>query len=58
MPEPKAMLGMVLSEAVFRLTGFGPSKALCDEFAERVIEQADAVGQTLMLPATFPITGR
>jgi hypothetical protein len=57
MPEPKVLLGMILSEAVFRLTGFGPSRGLCDEFAERVLAQAETVGHPITLPATFPITG-
>jgi hypothetical protein len=40
LPSPE-ILGMMVSEAVFQLFGFGPSQDICKPFAERVIEEAD-----------------
>lgn len=39
-PDPKVALAMIISEASSRLTGYKPSKALCDEFADRVLQEA------------------
>jgi hypothetical protein len=44
------MLGMVISDLIFRAFGFGPSKNICDEFAGKVIEEAHAVGANLEMP--------
>ncbi len=43
------ILGMMFSEAVFRVTGFGPSRTLCDEFAGRVIAEAESVNHRITL---------
>jgi hypothetical protein len=43
----KEILGMVISEVIFRLTGFGPSRSICDVFAGQVIAEANAMHQDL-----------
>jgi len=40
-------LAMLLSEACLRFTGFGPSKILCEEFAEKITEQARSMNVSL-----------
>jgi hypothetical protein len=40
---------MIISDLIFRVTGFGPSKSICDPFAQQVIEQADELGYELRL---------
>ncbi len=44
------MLGMVISDMIFRVFGFRPSMSICDTFAGQVIEEAHAVGAQLELP--------
>ena len=46
----KDVLSMVISEAVFHLTNFGPSKSITDPYAEAVIAEAEKVHVTLTLP--------
>jgi len=47
--EDVEIFGMVLSEAVFRLTGFGPSKQVSNEFAQRILAEAKMVGYDINL---------
>ena len=42
---------MMVSQTVLVATNFGPSKALCDEFVDRVIEQAKEVGVEIEMEA-------
>jgi hypothetical protein len=44
------MLAMVISEMVFEMFGFGPSKSICEPFAQAVIAEAQAVNYPLELP--------
>jgi hypothetical protein len=62
LPDPQ-ILGMLVSECIFRLYGFGPSQSLCQPFAEQVIAEATRVGATRVIelspglydmPARFP----
>ena len=47
----KDMLSMIISDTVFRLFGFGPSKSITDPYAEAVIAEAEKVTHQLrMLP--------
>lgn len=46
-PEPKVVLGIILSEGCKRVTGFTPSKELCNEFADRVLQQARESGHEI-----------
>lgn len=46
-PEPRVVLGMILSEGCKRVTGFTPSKEVCDEFAARVLEEARDSGHEI-----------
>lgn len=46
-PEPKVVLGMILSEGCKRVTGFTPSKEVCDKFADRVLEEARDSGHEI-----------
>lgn len=39
-----AIVGMVVSEMMFRWSGFGPSRQLCDEFASKVMAEAKQGG--------------
>jgi hypothetical protein len=43
-------LAMVISEVIFQMFGFGPSRSICEPFAKEVIAQAQAVGHPLELP--------
>lgn len=40
---------MIISDLIFRITGFGPSKSICDPFAQQVIGEAEKVGYELRL---------
>jgi len=44
------LLGMMVSELVYHAVGFGPSRSICDPFAEQVIAEAQAVGYDLTPP--------
>jgi hypothetical protein len=46
----KDTLSMAISECVFRLFGFGPSKSITDPYAEAVIAEAQRVGFKLERP--------
>ena len=37
------LLGTIVSDLVFRVTGFGPSQSICLPFAEKVYDEAEAV---------------
>jgi hypothetical protein len=44
MPRPNAdILAMIVSDLIFRVTGFGPSKSICLPFAQQVLDEAEAV---------------
>jgi hypothetical protein len=44
MPRPKSeVLATITSDLIFRVTGFGPSRSICEPFAEQVLAEADAV---------------
>lgn len=45
----KDLLSMIISDMIMRVTGFGPSKSLCDPFAESVIAEAARVNYSLEL---------
>lgn len=49
--NPNERLAMMLSEMMLLFTGFGPSKEICDEFADKVLQEARQVGATVTLPA-------
>lgn len=40
---------MIVSDLIFRVTGFGPSRSICDPFAQQVLDEADKVGHELRL---------
>jgi hypothetical protein len=40
---------MIVSQAIYAVTGFGPSKSICDPFAQQVIDEAAKIGVTLEL---------
>lgn len=46
------ILGMITSDLIFRVTGFGPSQSICKPFAEQVLAEASAANyeMTLRLP--------
>jgi hypothetical protein len=54
--ETQLVLGMMVSNIIFELTGFGPSKVLCDDFVDRVMTQASDLGVTLALRRVNPVT--
>lgn len=46
----KDMLSMAISECIFRLFGFGPSKTITDPYAEAVIAEAQKLAFRLERP--------
>lgn len=46
----KEILGMVISDIIFNVFGFGPSKSICDPFAEAVLAEAASVKYQMKLP--------
>ena len=46
----KDMLSMIISDAVFAMFDFGPSKSITDSYAEAIIAEAEKVGVTLEGP--------
>lgn len=44
------MLGMIVSQMIFEMFGFGPSRSICDEFAEKVIQEAESVNYRIEVP--------
>lgn len=45
----KDLLSMIISDMIFRATDFGPSKSICDPFAEAVIAEAKSVNYRMKL---------
>lgn len=50
-PDPKVALTMIFYEGTARLTGYKPSKELCEEFADRVLQEARDHGHEIRFQA-------
>lgn len=44
MPRPNEdLLSTIISDLIFRVTGFGPSKSICLPFAQQVLDEAESI---------------
>jgi hypothetical protein len=46
----KEKLAMVISDMMYQVFGFGPSKSICEPFAEQVLAEAKVVNYLLEMP--------